>query len=59
MTTDFTVSTLASALCISKPTVWKYIGNGTIHAYRLGRSVRIPYDELNRLRFENRIGGDL
>lgn len=56
MRTEFTVATFADALCVSKPTVWRYIGTGEIHAYRLGRSVRIPYEELERLRNHYRIG---
>lgn len=57
MSTEFTVASFAEALCVSKPTIWRYIGNGTIHAYRFGRSVRIPYKELERIRNDNRIGG--
>lgn len=58
MQPDFTVETLAEALRLSKPTIWKHIGNGSIHAYRLGRSVRIPHQELERIRNDNRIGGE-
>lgn len=54
---DFTIQEFATALQISQPTVWKYIGLGSIHAYKIGRSVRIPRSELSRIRAENRIGG--
>lgn len=54
---DFTVQEFANTLRVSMPTVWKYIGLGSIHAYKIGRSVRIPNSELDRIRSENRIGG--
>lgn len=57
MTTDFTVDQFAKAIGVSKPTVWKHIGQGTLHAYRLGRCVRIPSSELDRIREENKLGG--
>jgi len=55
---DFTIQQFAHSLRVSLPTVWKYIGRGEIHAYKLGRSVRIPYEELERIRNDNRIGGE-
>lgn len=54
---EFTVKSFANEIGVSLPTVWKYIGLGTIHAYKLGRAVRIPSSELERLRADNRIGG--
>lgn len=55
--TDLTVKSFANEVGVSMPTVWKYIGLGEIHAYKIGRSVRIPYFELVRFRTDNRIGG--
>ena len=55
--TDLTVKGLAEALNVSLPTVWKYIKSGNIHAYKVGRAVRIPYTELDRIREDNRIEG--
>jgi excisionase family DNA binding protein len=57
--TDFTIQSFADAIGVSKPTIWKYISDGSIHAYRLGKTVRIPFDQLDRLRTDNRIGGAL
>jgi len=57
MTTEFTVASFADALNLSQPTIWRYITSGEIRAYKLGRSVRIPYQELERIRSANRIGG--
>ncbi|NRP95958.1 Helix-turn-helix domain protein [Marinobacterium sp. xm-g-59] len=55
MKSDFTVNEFAQVLSVSLPTIWKYIGRGDIAAYRVGRSVRIPHDELARIRESNRI----
>ena len=52
---EFTVKEFANALGVSMPTVWKYISKGTINAYKIGRCVRIPSNELQRIRKENRI----
>lgn len=55
MKSDFTVGEFAQILSVSLPTIWKFIGRGDISAYRLGRSVRIPFEELARIRESNRI----
>lgn len=55
MTTDLTIEQFSRLVGVSKPTVWKYIGNGSIGAYRLGRSVRIPREEFDRIREENKV----
>ena len=55
MNADFTVANFAEVINLSKPTVWKYISTGSIRAYRMGKSVRIPFTELDRIRNENRV----
>lgn len=55
MITDLTIEQFSRLVGVSKPTVWKYIGNGSISAYRLGRSVRIPREEFDRIREENKV----
>ncbi len=41
-----TVPQTADALGVVEATVWKYIANGTIPSFKLGKSRRIPVDAL-------------
>ncbi len=52
---DYTIAQFALALGVSKPTIWKFIGNGDIEAYKIGRAVRIPSNEYDRFISSNRI----
>lgn len=54
---DLTIKEFAATLNVSLPTIWKYIKSGDINAYKVGRSVRIPHTEIDRIRVDNRIGG--
>ena len=50
MLNDLTVSEFARATNTSKTTIWRMIRVGKILTYRMGRAVRIPREELVRLR---------
>jgi excisionase family DNA binding protein len=41
-----TVPQAATALGFAEATVWKYIANGTLPSFKLGKSRRIPVDAL-------------
>ena len=45
----FKVPEFADELNVSPKTVWNRIGDGRLAVLRIGRSVRIPETELNRL----------
>jgi excisionase family DNA binding protein len=45
----FKVPEFADELNVSKKTIWNRIGDGRLAVLRIGRSVRIPETELNRL----------
>jgi excisionase family DNA binding protein len=55
ITQDFTVPTFANATDTSPVSIWRQISKGKIKAYKIGRSTRIPFSELERLRNENQI----
>ena len=50
MLNDLTVSEFAQITNTSKTTIWRMIRHGQVHIYRMGRAVRIPREELVRLR---------
>jgi len=50
MSNDLTVSEFARITNTSKTTVWRMIRDGQVRVYRMGRAVRIPREELVRLR---------
>ena len=50
MSNDLTVSEFARITNTSKTTVWRMIRDGQVLTYRMGRAVRIPREELVRLR---------
>jgi excisionase family DNA binding protein len=50
MLNDLTVSEFARVTNTSKTTVWRMIRGGQVRVYRMGRAVRIPREELVRLR---------
>ena len=50
MRNDLTVSEFAQITNTSKTTVWRMIKDGQVRVYRMGRAVRIPREELVRLR---------
>ncbi|NVK02610.1 MAG: helix-turn-helix domain-containing protein [Oceanospirillaceae bacterium] len=52
---DFKISEFAETLGVTQPTIWKYITQGEIDAYRIGRSVRIPQSEYERFINSHRI----
>jgi excisionase family DNA binding protein len=55
MNNDFTVDGMCSALNTSRPTIYRMIKAGEIHAYKIRNSTRIPYSELARIQNENQI----
>jgi len=50
MLNDLTVSEFARVTNTSKTTVWRMIRGGQVRVYHMGRAVRIPREELVRLR---------
>jgi len=50
MSNDLTISEFARITNTSKTTVWRMIRIGKVLTYRMGRAVRIPREELVRLR---------
>jgi excisionase family DNA binding protein len=44
----FTVSEVAVALRVSKMTVYRLVSAGELPAVKIGRSVRLPRDEVDR-----------
>jgi excisionase family DNA binding protein len=44
-----TVPEAAARLGISTTTAWKLVYAGSIRAVRLGRAVRVPLEEINRI----------
>jgi len=57
-TQDLTIKEVAKVFNISLSSVWKMIGNEMLKSYRVGRSVRIPYSEIDRIREDHRITPD-
>lgn len=55
MNKDFTVNGFCDAISTSRPTVYRMIKDGLLHAYKVRNSTRIPYTELSRLQSENQI----
>ena len=55
---DLTIKEVAKVFNISLSSVWKMIGNETLKSYRIGRSVRIPYSEIDRIREDYKITPD-
>lgn len=45
----YTVEQVAMKAQVSRKTVWNWVNNGTIRVVRIGRVVRIPESELDRL----------
>jgi len=54
-TQDFTVQTFANATDTSAVSIWRQISKGKIKAYKIGRSTRIAFSELERIRNSNQI----
>jgi len=52
---DFSVDTFCAAIAISRPTVYRMIKAGELHAYKVRNNTRIPHSELARLQQENQI----
>ncbi len=52
---DFTVDSFCSAISSSRPTVYRMIKQGELHAYKIRNSTRIPHTELARLQQDNQI----
>jgi excisionase family DNA binding protein len=52
---DFTVDTFCAASSISRPTAYRMIKAGELHAYKIRNSTRIPHTELARIQRENQI----
>jgi len=55
MNSDFTVDGFGAAARVSRPTTYRMIKDGLLHAYKIRNSTRIPFTELARLQTENRI----
>jgi excisionase family DNA binding protein len=55
MDNDFTVNGFCAAISTSRPTVYRMIKDGLLHAYKVRNSTRIPFNELARLQTENQI----
>jgi len=47
----YTITTLAERWACSRVTIYKMIESGAIHAFRIGKNVRISADEVRR--YEN------
>lgn len=50
MQSDYTISQAAKHLNCSEPLLRKMIKNGVIRHYKLGRVIRIPREEITRVR---------
>ena len=55
MNNDFTVNGFCDAISTSRPTVYRMIKDGLLHAYKVRNSTRIPFAELARIQTENQI----
>lgn len=55
ITQDFTVQTFANATDTSTVSIWRQISKGKIKAYKIGRSTRIAFSELERIRSTNQV----
>ena len=53
-TTFYTPEELATMLKVTRQAVYKWIQQGHLEAVRIGRTVRIPSDEVERLLREGR-----
>ena len=51
---DQTVDNAAHQLSVSRPTIYKLIHKGHLHAYKVGRATRITHESLEQFR---RLGG--
>lgn len=49
-TQDLTVAETAQEIQVHPQTVYRWIAERRIRAYRIGRAVRVPWAELQRLR---------
>lgn len=52
---DFTIPTFAEITGVTPVTVWRQISKGKIKAYKIGRSTRIAFTELERIRSTNQV----
>lgn len=55
MNNDFTVNGFCKAISASRPTIYRLIKDGLLHAYKVRNSTRIPFSELARIQTENQI----
>lgn len=47
---DYTVDSLAIFLSVSRPTIYKMINDGRLHAYKVGRATRVTVESVEHLR---------
>jgi len=52
---DFTVPSFAAIMGVTPVTVWRQIAKEKVKAYKIGRSTRIAFTELERIRSSNQI----